>query len=55
MAINDELLDQLMKGYEKPGDLLGKDGLFMEPKKALKVSAASTVSMTRSFPCMPKA
>ena len=29
MAINNELLDQLMKGYEKPGDLLGKDGLFM--------------------------
>ena len=35
MAINDELLDQLMKGYEKLGDLLGKDGLFMELKKAL--------------------
>jgi transposase-like protein len=35
MAINDEILNQLMKGYEKPEDLLGKDGLFMEPKKAL--------------------
>jgi transposase-like protein len=35
MGINDEILNQLMKGYEKPEDLLGKDGLFMELKKAL--------------------
>ncbi len=35
MAIKDEILDQLMKGYEKPEDLLGKDGLFMELKQAL--------------------
>ena len=35
MAIKDEILDQLMRGYEKPEDLLGKDGLFMELKKAL--------------------
>ncbi len=35
MAIKDEILDQLMKGYEKPEDLLGEDGLLQELKKAL--------------------
>ena len=37
--------DQLMKGYEKPGDLLGQDRLFMEPKKAL-VERALTEELT---------
>jgi len=35
MAIKDELLDKLLEGYEKPGDLLGEDGIFQELKKAL--------------------
>ena len=35
MAIKDELLEQLLEGYEKPEDLLGEDGLLQELKKAL--------------------
>ena len=35
MAIKDELLDELMKGLEKPEDLLGDKGLLQELKKAL--------------------
>jgi putative transposase len=35
MAIKDELLDQLLEGYEKPEDLLGEDGIFQALKKAL--------------------
>ena len=35
MAIKDELLDELLADYEKPEDLLGKDGVFQELKKRL--------------------
>jgi putative transposase len=35
MAIKDEILEQLLKGYEKPEDLLGKDGILQDLKKAL--------------------
>ena len=35
MAINDELLDQLMKGYEKPEDLLGKAGVVFRIKRSI--------------------
>jgi len=35
MAIRDEILDELLKGYEKPEDLLGDDGLLKQLKKAL--------------------
>jgi transposase-like protein len=35
MATKDELLDELLKGYEKPEDLLGENGIFQELKKAL--------------------
>ena len=35
MAIKDEILDELLKNYENPEDLLGKDGIFIELKKAL--------------------
>ena len=35
MAIKDELLDQLLEGYQKPEDLLGEGGIFQELKKAL--------------------
>ena len=33
--INDELLDELLKDYRQPGDLLGPDGLLTELKKRL--------------------
>lgn len=35
MAIKRELLDELLKNYEKPEDLLGEGGLLKELKKAL--------------------
>ena len=35
MAIKDELLEQLLEGYEKPEDLLGEGGIFQELKRAL--------------------
>ncbi len=35
MAINDELLEQLLEEYQKPEDLLGEDGILQELKKAL--------------------
>jgi len=34
-AIPAELLDQLLKDYEKPADLLGKDGILDQLKKAV--------------------
>jgi len=34
-AIPAELLDQILKDYEKPEDLLGKDGIFDQLKKAV--------------------
>jgi len=34
-AIKDELLDELLKNYSQPGDLLGPDGLLTELKKRL--------------------
>lgn len=35
MALNEEALDKLMEGYEKPDDLLGEQGLFKQIQKAL--------------------
>ncbi len=35
MPIKAEHLDELLSGYEKPEDLLGEDGLFIQLKKAL--------------------
>lgn len=35
MAITDELLNELMKEYQKPEDLLGKDGLLKQLQKRL--------------------
>lgn len=34
-AIKDELLDELLKNYSQPSDLLGPDGLLTELKKRL--------------------
>lgn len=35
MAITEEVLKELLSGYEKPDDLMGKDGLLERLKKAL--------------------
>src|SRR4051812_14514572 len=35
MAITDEVLNELMKGYEKPEDLLGQNGLLKTLQKRL--------------------
>lgn len=35
MGIDDEVLDRLMAGYEKPEDLLGEQGLFKQLQKRL--------------------
>jgi putative transposase len=35
MAIKPEILEELLKEYKNPHDLLGKDGLMSQLKKAL--------------------
>lgn len=35
MAITDEVLNELLKDYQKPEDLLGKDGIFKQLQKRL--------------------
>ncbi|MBZ0157090.1 MAG: transposase [Alphaproteobacteria bacterium] len=35
MAIRDELIDELLKGYQEPEDLLGESGLLKQLTKAL--------------------
>lgn len=35
MPIDDEIIEKLLAGYEKPEDLLGETGLFKQLKKAL--------------------
>ena len=35
MSFQKELLDELMKNYKKPEDLLGENGIFKQLKKAL--------------------
>lgn len=35
MAITDEVLNELLKDYQKPEDILGKDGLFKQLQKRL--------------------
>lgn len=35
MAITDEMLNELLKEYQKPEDLLGKDGIFKQLQKRL--------------------
>jgi hypothetical protein len=35
MAITKEILDELLKGYQKPEDLLGQSGLLQQLSKAL--------------------
>jgi putative transposase len=35
LAIRDELIEELLRGYSSPQDLLGEEGLFKELKKRL--------------------
>lgn len=35
MAIRDELLDELLKGYKNPEDMFGKNGIIKELTKRL--------------------
>ena len=35
MAITDEVLNELLKDYQKPADLLGNDGIFKQLQKRL--------------------
>jgi putative transposase len=44
--IKDDLLDELLKEYTNPSDLLGLDGLFTELKKRLinRVAGGSRTS-----------
>jgi putative transposase len=35
MAITDEVLNELLKEYQKPEDLSGKDGIFKQLQKRL--------------------
>ena len=50
--IRPELLDELLKDYQKPEDLLGQDGLLQQLTKAL-VERALTGELTRlsAQPC----
>ncbi len=41
MAITDEVLNELLKDYQKPEDLLGKDGIFKQLQKRLLEKAMS--------------
>ena len=41
MAIREEVLDELMKDYRKPEDLLGKEGIFKQLQKRLLEKAMS--------------
>ena len=45
MAINDQLLDELVKDYENPEDLLGDGGILKELTKRL-VERAMEAEMT---------
>lgn len=35
MALNKEMLDKLIEGYQKPEDLIGENGLLKQLTKAL--------------------
>jgi transposase-like protein len=45
MAISEKLLDELLKDYNNPEDLLGKNGIMQELKKRL-VERAMEAEMT---------
>ena len=35
MAINEKLIEELLKGYEKPENIIGKNGLLKQLTKAV--------------------
>ena len=45
MTINNELIDQLLKDYKKPEDILGENGLLKQFTKAL-LERAMQVELT---------
>lgn len=45
MALDKDLIDKLLEGYEKPEDLIGEDGLLKQLTKAL-VERALNAEMT---------
>ena len=47
--IPEELLDQLLEGYEKPEDLLGREGLLANPQKAVMERALEAELTTHSW------
>ena len=48
MALNDDLLDKLIEGYEKPEDLIGENGLLKQLTKAL-VERAMKAELTHQL------
>lgn len=50
MAITNELLDQLIKDYEKPEDMIGENGLLKQLTKRL-LERAMQADMTIHQPC----
>ena len=45
MALDKELIDKLLEGYQKPEDLIGENGLLKQLTKAL-VERALSAEMT---------
>lgn len=45
MAINKEIIDELLSHYENPEDLLGEGGIYKELKKArwIQISSATPI------------
>ena len=54
MALNDDLLDKLIEGYQKPEDLIGENGLLKQLTKKLIERAMSSAPKWRT-PCQRKA
>jgi hypothetical protein len=54
MAIKQEIIDELLKDYKSPEDLLGDDGeMSITVPRDRDASVVLTALMTRLFPCMP--
>jgi putative transposase len=48
MTIDNELIDNLLKDYKKPEDLVGENGLFKQLTKQLHSSRRQTASLVRA-------
>ena len=44
MAITDDVLNERLKDYQKPEDLLGQNGLLKQLQKRGRISVSCTVS-----------